>query len=95
MLNHLSMKKSSIGGNKYLDYLWERKSSWTTFRWCWHCMKARSGDGLSIPGNLAVYIPLHFFNVLTMARYAVAQWPSGACAPLAEYNTAASQLRQH
>jgi hypothetical protein len=54
-LNNLSMKKSSIGGNKYLEFLWERTSSRTTFRWCWGCMGARSGDGLSIPGNLGIY----------------------------------------
>jgi hypothetical protein len=40
-VNNLSKKKSSTDGSKYLDYLWERASSWTTFRWCWHCMGAR------------------------------------------------------
>jgi hypothetical protein len=40
MGNSLSMKKSSIDGKIYLDYLWERTSSWTTFRWCWGCMGA-------------------------------------------------------
>ena len=60
-VKNLSMKKSSIGGNQYLDYLWEWGCSWTKFRWCWRCMGAYGSQVVrvcqlvcpsSVPGDL-------------------------------------------
>jgi hypothetical protein len=52
------LKKNSIDGKQYLEYLWEPRGLSCYIEVMLASMWARSGDGLSIPDNLGIYTPL-------------------------------------